>query len=108
MENMESTNSKSVGTRSGPRIRQNSKLVIDGHDLLGYFFTEDCQVNDLSSTGISFYLKNRPWIEDPLHITIYPAEARDSAHLFGRKLRGRVVRTGAIEDDRQFVAARFE
>jgi hypothetical protein len=105
---MDGTNSRTVCIRSARRIRQNSKLIVDGHDLLGYGFSESTQVYDISSTGISFYMKNRPWIEDSLQITIYPDEIQDTAYLAGRKSRGRVVRTGVILDDKQFVAARFE
>ncbi len=94
--------------RTARRMRQNSRLIIDGQDLLGYPFTEDAQTFDISNSGISFYIRNRPWIEDSLEITIYPMEVRDSAYLAGRKRRGRVVRTGLVVEDKQFVAARFE
>jgi len=104
---MEDAVAKPVFTRSAHRIRQNSKLIVDGQDLLGYPFTEDAQVYDISATGISFYIKNRPWIEDSLDITIHSAESGDLAYPSGRK-RGRVVRTGMVQDDKQFVAARFE
>ncbi len=95
-------------TRTARRVRQNSKLIIDGRDLLGYPFTEDALTFDISVSGVSFYIKNRPWIEDFLDITIYPAEARDTAYLSGRKRRGKIVRTGVISEDKVFVAARFE
>ena len=95
-------------TRTSCRIRQNFSLIIDGKDLLGYPFTEHAQTFDISSSGIAFYIKNRPWIEDSLEITIFPAESRDTAYLSGRKRRGKVVRTGVIFDDKVFVAARFE
>lgn len=94
--------------RTARRVRQNSKLIIDGQDLLGYPFTEDALTFDISASGVSFYIKNRPWIEDSLEITIYPAEARDTAYLSGRKRRGKVVRTGVVAEDKVFVAARFE
>jgi hypothetical protein len=94
--------------RSARRIRQNSKLIIDGQDLLGYPFTEDALTFDISASGVSFYIKNRPWIEDSLEITIYPAEAQNTAYLSGRKRRGKVVRTGMIFQDKVFVAACFE
>jgi hypothetical protein len=92
--------------RTARRVRQNSKLIIDGQDLLGYPFTEDALTFDISASGVSFYIKNRPWIEDSLEITIYPA--RDTAYLSGRKRRGKVVRTGVVAEDKVFVAARFE
>ena len=94
--------------RTARRVRQNSKLIIDGQDLLGYPFTEDALTFDISASGVSFYIKNRPWIEDSLEITIYPAETRDTAYLSGRKRRGKVVRTGVVAEDKVFVAARFE
>ncbi|MCI0349748.1 MAG: hypothetical protein L0Z53_10010 [Acidobacteriales bacterium] len=93
--------------RCARRIRQNAKLIIDGQDLLGYPFSENAQTFDISASGVSFYIRNRPWIEDSLEITIYPAEARDTAYLSGRKRRGKVVRTGVIFEDKVFVAARF-
>jgi hypothetical protein len=105
---MEETIAKPASTRSAIRIRQNSKLTVDGQDLLGYPFTEDAQVYDISSTGISFYIWNRPWIEDSLDITLYPAESSSMSYGAGRKRRGRVVRTGIVHDDKQFVAARFD
>ncbi len=105
---MQTTIATPVGTRSNRRVPQNSKLIIDGQDLLGSPFTEDAKVCDISNTGISFYIRNRPWIDDSLEMTIYLAEASETAQLLGRKRKGRVVRTGTIEDDRQFVAARFE
>jgi hypothetical protein len=105
---MEDAIAKPVSTRSARRIRQNSELIVDGQDLLGYPFTEDARVYDISATGISFYIKNRPWIEDSLDITIYSAESGDLAYASGGKRRGRVVRTGIVQDDKQFVAARFE
>jgi hypothetical protein len=71
-------------------------------------FTEDALTFDISASGVSFYIKNRPWVEDSLEITIYPAEARDTAYLSGRKRRGKVVRTGVIAEGKVFVAARFE
>ncbi len=95
-------------TRTARRVRQSSKLIIDGKDLLGYPFSEDARTHDISSTGISFFIKNRPWIEDHIEITIYPSEARDTAYLSGRRRKGRVVRTGMVLDDKQFVAAHFE
>lgn len=95
-------------SRAARRIRQSSRLIIDGQDLLGYSFTEAAQTFDISSTGISFFIKNRPWIEDSLEITIYPTEAHDAAYLSGRKRRGKVVRAGLILEDKQFIAARFE
>ena len=88
--------------RTARRVRQNSKLIIDGQDLLGYPFTEDALTFDISASGVSFYIKNRPWIEDSLEITIYPAEARDTAYLSGRKRRGKVVRTGVVAEDKVF------
>src|SRR5262245_4609649 len=105
---MEDAIAKPVSSRSAHRIRQNSKLIVDGEHLLGYPFTEDAQVYDISATGISFYIKNRPWIEDSLDSTIYSPESSDLAYDSGRKRRGRVVRTGIVQDDKQFVAARFE
>jgi hypothetical protein len=53
-------------------------------------------------------MKNRPWIEDSVEITVYPDEIQDTAYLAGRRRLGRVVRTGVVLDDKQFVAARFE
>ena len=94
--------------RSYPRMRDNSKLVIDGQDLLGFPFTEDAQAHDISKSGISFYMKNRPWIEDSINITIYPREIADTNFFSGRRQRGKVVRTGVVAEDKQFVAARFE
>ena len=106
---MDEKPSERPGTsRSARRLRQNSKLIIDGRDLMGYPFTEDSRTFDISASGVSFYIKNRPWIDDFLEITIYPAEARDTAYLSGRRRRGRVVRTGMISEDKVFVAARFE
>jgi len=98
----------SASTIPAPRVRQSAQLIINGHDLLGHPFSEDAESFDVSSSGISFYMKNRPWIEDPLQITIFPSEEADLAHLVGRKRLGRVVRTGEVDDDRQFVAARFD
>ena len=105
---MQTTIAKPTGTRAPRHIPHNSKLIIDGQDLMGYSYTEDAEVCNISKTGISFYIKNRPWIEDRLEMTIYLTEANELDHLLGKKRRGRVVRTGTIEDDRQFVAARFE
>jgi hypothetical protein len=105
---MESPTSATISTRSARRFRQHSKLIIDGQDLLGCPFTEDALAYDISSSGISFYIKNRPWIEDSIDITIYPTETSDTAYLSGRRRRGRVVRTGLVQNDKQFVAARFE
>ena len=104
----EKPSERSRTSRSARRLRQNSKLIIDGRDLMGYPFTEDSRTFDISASGVSFYIKNRPWIDDFLEITIYPAEARDTAYLSGRRRRGRVVRTGMISEDKVFVAARFE
>ena len=97
-----------ASTRSSPRIKDHSKVVIDGYDLLGFPFTEDAESYDISQTGISFYLKNRPWIEDSLEITIYPNETNKPGFFCGYKTRGTVVRTGVTHEGRQFVAARFE
>ncbi len=97
-----------VNTRSAPRVRLSSRLVVDGQDLLGFPYTEDAEVHDISQTGVSFYLSNRPWIEDSLDITIFPVDAQTAAYYSGRKARGKVVRTGEIAADKQFVAARFE
>ena len=97
-----------VNTRSAPRVRLTSKLVVDGKDLLGFPYTEDAELYDISQTGISFYLSNRPWIDDSLEITIFPLDAATAAYFSGHKARGKVVRTGEITEDKQFVAARFE
>ena len=97
-----------VNTRSAPRVRLTSRLVVDGQDLLGFPYTEDAEVYDISQSGISFYLSNRPWIDDSLEITIFPLDAETEDYFSGRKARGRVVRTGEITEDKQFVAARFE
>lgn len=105
---MHSTTIKPVSTRSARRFRQSSRVIIDGQDLLGYPFTESAQVYDISSTGVSFYIENRPWIEDRLEITIYSSQSHDTTYLAGRRRRGRVVRTGVVQNDKQFVAARFE
>ena len=96
-------------TRSAPRVKLASRLVVDGKDLLGYPFTEDAEAHDISQTGISFYMsKNRPWIEDSLEITIYPIDNQTSDFFFGRKAKGKVVRTEPISAERQFIAAQFE
>jgi hypothetical protein len=97
-----------VNTRAAPRVKLTSRLVVDGHDLLGFPYTEDAEVYDISQSGISFYLSNRPWIDDSLEITIFPLDAETAAYFSGRKARGKVVRTGEITEDKQFVAARFE
>ncbi len=97
-----------VNTRSAPRVRLTSRLVVDGQDLLGFPYTEDAELYDISQTGISFYLNNRPWIDDSLEITIFPLDAETATFFSGRKARGKVVRTGEISEDKQFVAARFE
>jgi hypothetical protein len=96
-------------TRSAPRVKLASKLVVDGKDLLGNPFTEDAEAHDISQTGISFYLsKNRPWVEDSLEITIYPTDNGSSAFFFGRKAKGKVVRTEPVSGEKQLIAARFE
>ena len=98
-----------ASTRSSARVKDNARIVIEGQDLLGFPYTEDAEVYDISQTGISFYLKNRPWIEDPLEITIFPFDAKSSGFFSCRKAKGTVVRTGGIsQEDKQFVAARFE
>jgi hypothetical protein len=97
-----------INTRSAPRAKLTSKLVVDGQDLLGFPYTEDAELYDISQSGISFYLSNRPWIDDSLDITIFPLGAETAAYFSGRKARGKVVRTGEITEDKQFVAARFE
>jgi hypothetical protein len=97
-----------VNTRSAPRVKLTSRLVVDGQDLLGFPYTEDAELYDISQSGISFYLSNRPWIDDSLDITIFPLDAETAAYFSGRKARGKVVRTGEIAEDKQFVAARFE
>ena len=97
-----------VNTRSAPRVKLSSKLVIDGQDLLGFPYSEDAELYDISQTGISFYLTNRPWIDDSLEITIFSSDSEAATYFCGRKARGRVVRTGETNKDRQFVAARFE
>jgi hypothetical protein len=97
-----------VNTRSAPRVRLTSRLVVDGQDLLGFPYTEDAEVYDISQSGISFYLSNRPWIDDSLEITIFPLDAETADYFSGQKARGKVVRTGEITEDKQFVAARFE
>ena len=73
-----------VNTRSAERVKLTSRLVVDGRDLLGFPYTEDAELYDISQTGISFYLSNRPWIDDSLEITIYPS---------GRRERGLFLRT---------------
>ena len=93
--------------RSAQRVRDNSKLIVDGTDLLGFPYTENSQTIDISRTGISFYLQNRPWIEDFIDITIYPSELSNSNYYYGRKAKGRIVRTGAVSGEKVFVAARF-
>ena len=107
-DNRMTTLDTAVNTRSAPRVRLNSKLVVDGQDLLGFPYTEDAEVHDISQTGISFYLSNRPWIDDSLEITIFSLDAETTAYFSGRKARGKVVRTGEITEDKQFVAAKFE
>jgi hypothetical protein len=97
-----------VNTRSAPRVGLTSRLVVDGQDLLGFPYTEDAEVYDISQSGISFYLSNRPWIDDSLEITIFPLDAETADYFSGQKARGKVVRTGEITEDKQFVAARFE
>ncbi|MEW5975548.1 MAG: PilZ domain-containing protein [Acidobacteriota bacterium] len=97
-----------LNTRSAPRVKDNSKVIIDGRDLLDYPFTEYAEVYDISQTGVAFFIKNRPWIEDTLDITIYPTDASHAKFFSGRKARGRVVRTGQVSEGKQFVAARFE
>jgi hypothetical protein len=97
-----------ANTRSSQRTKEHSKLVIDGRDLLGFPFTEDAESYDISQTGISFYMKNRPWIEDSLEITIFSNETNKPGFYCGYKTRGTVVRTGVSHEGRQFVAARFE
>jgi hypothetical protein len=97
-----------INTRSAPRVKLTSRLVVDGQDLLGFPYTEDAELYDISQTGISFYLSNRPWIDDSLEITIYPLDAESAAYFSGRKARGKVVRTGETNEEKQFVAARFE
>ena len=97
-----------INTRAAPRLKLTSRLVVDGHDLLGFPYTEDAEVFDISQSGISFYLSNRPWIDDSLEITIFSSDAETAAYFSGQKARGRVVRTGEITEEKQFVAARFE
>ncbi len=98
-----------INTRSSQRVKDKSKLVVEGKDLLDFSFREDAETYDISQTGISFYLENRPWVEDSLEITFYLDTKWSPNFSFRGKARGRVVRTGDISDEgKQFIAARFE
>ena len=89
---------------SGPRTRENSKLLVKFFDAAGNSFTERTETHDISVTGISFYLQNQVWVDSHLTITIA------SSSLFGRlhKTSAKVVRVQADSSGRHLVAARFD
>lgn len=86
------------------RAREDSRLFVKCLDADGNSFTERTETHDISSTGISFYLKTRVWVDTHLAITIA------SSDLFGRlhKVTAKVVRVQVDASGRQLVAARFD
>jgi len=86
------------------RIKDNSKLLVKSGDANWETFSEQTETQDISETGISFYLKNSVWVDT--HLTIKIA----SSSIFGRlrTVRAKVVRVQVDAFGRQRVAARFD
>jgi len=86
------------------REKENSKLLVRGLDTHGVTFTEETVTNDISETGVSFYLRTPIWVD-----TLLAIKLRNST-LFGPMYdaRAKVVRVRLETDGRQFVAARFD
>src|SRR5215813_11831662 len=86
------------------RIRENSKLFIKCANANWELFAEQTETDDISESGISFYLKTPVWVDS--HLTIIIA----SSTLFGPlcSVGAKVVRVQIDTAGRQLVGARFD
>lgn len=94
----------SKNSSSAIRIKEKSKLLVKCIDANWESFSEQTETQDISETGISFYLKTPVWVDT--HLTIKIA----SSGIFGRlrSLTAKVVRVQVDAFGRQLVAARFD
>jgi PilZ domain-containing protein len=85
------------------RIKEKSKLLVKCIDANWESFSEQTETQDISETGISFYLNSPVWVDT--HLTIKIA----SSGIFGRlrSLTAKVVRVQVDASGKQLVAARF-
>jgi hypothetical protein len=83
--------------RLSERISDQAYLIVRGKNSLGNSFTETTRVNDVSSNGISFFLKCPLTIDNLLELTI--GELDESARLFTPtyEVKARVMSTIILE-----------
>lgn len=98
-----------VERRSSERIYDDSVLNVRGMTRHGKPFFETTMINDVSSEGISFYLRTEVRLECVLKVEICSRENNRSAPtpLFSGKARVLRVSADGQDEDAFLVAARF-
>jgi hypothetical protein len=86
------------------REKENSKVLVRGLDTHGDSFNEETTTNDVSETGVSFFLRTPVWVDTLLSLVITGSQILGSTH----ETRCKVVRVKLQPDGRQFVAVRFD
>ena len=94
--------------RSSPRVKDHSPLFVRGLDAFGLPFSEMTEINDISQSGISFFIQSPVWVHSVLNINIGYVDPEETHSLSKRKAKVRVLRVNEVDMGQHFVAARFE
>ena len=94
--------------RSSPRVKGRSPLFVRGLDPFGALFAEMTEVNDLSESGISFFMESIVGVDSLLNINIGYLDPEKAHSLSKRKAKARVLRVSEVDMGQNFVAACFE
>ena len=90
--------------RKADREKVKLKIFVQGVDAHGQIFREEAETDDISETGISFFLSHPAWIDTHLTLEIAGSQLFGLPHTVGAK----VVRLKGDQPGREFVAARFD
>lgn len=87
-----------------PREIEQTQIIVEGNDVKGESFQEETQTNDISESGISFYLKTPIWMDSHLTLKIMSSSLFEADY----SLKAKVVRMQNESSGKKLIGARFD